>query len=338
KTSLVSKSFYFLRAQPYSRKNNWKELKRIGELVKVNKNVARKDPSQCFRQVVDGLFVGLVQELIENPSLGDNNENEEIELMFAKIWKRMITVDPRELALKTVNLFVRENIEVNEMDIVLDPLILFKCDPRVFGHPELFDVLLNIIRVFLIISKQQLVKEFRTALIREKFTELSEVNVVALINAHELAVMQLLLQICLKKDNPNIEKIRDAACSFLHHMFIESDIRAKLLHFHGYDESLLEMTVEKIPSMHVCLHYIPEMISQPQKHKQLFAISLMSRLCIRYRIQKSLSIIQDDILPYVTKLAEVIHQKPKFLEEREIISVFRSMINFGKCFPVVAES
>ena len=37
----------------------------------------------------------------------------------------------------------------------------------------------------------------------------------------------------------------------------------------GYPSELLPVTVAGIPSMHICLDYIPELLSQPQMDKQV---------------------------------------------------------------------
>lgn len=42
-----------------------------------------------------------------------------------------------------------------------------------------------------------------------------------------------------------------------------------LFDLQGYPSELLPVTVRGIPSMHICLDYIPEMLSQPQMDKQV---------------------------------------------------------------------
>lgn len=45
-----------------------------------------------------------------------------------------------------------------------------------------------------------------------------------------------------------------------------------------------------IPSMHICLDFIPELLSQPDLQKQLFAVDLVSHLAVQYALPKSLSV------------------------------------------------
>ncbi|XP_038059605.1 integrator complex subunit 2-like [Patiria miniata] len=73
-------------------------------------------------------------------------------------------------------------------------------------------------------------------------------------------------------------------------MFIADPNLAKLIHFQGYATELLPITVAGIPSMHICLDFIPELLSQPQTDKQIFAVELVSHLCLQFALPKSLSV------------------------------------------------
>uniref|UniRef100_A0A4W5NJ38 Uncharacterized protein n=1 Tax=Hucho hucho TaxID=62062 RepID=A0A4W5NJ38_9TELE len=65
---------------------------------------------------------------------------------------------------------------------------------------------------------------------------------------------------------------------------------AKLVHFQGYPQALLPLTVSGIPSIHICLDLIPELLAQPQLKKRVFAILLLSHLCSQYTLPKSFSV------------------------------------------------
>lgn len=58
----------------------------------------------------------------------------------------------------------------------------------------------------------------------------------------------------------------------------------------GYPSELLEVTVRGVPSMHICLDFIPELLSQPCIAKQVFSIELLSHLSLQYALPKSMSI------------------------------------------------
>lgn len=120
----------------------------------------------------------------------------------------------------------------------------------------------------------------------------------ALTAAQESAVVQILLECCLRQPSEmkesslltNLREVQCLICSFLHQMFIADPNLAKLVHFQGYPSELLPVTVAGIPSMHICLDFIPELLSQPQMEKQMFAVELASHLCLQYALPKALNI------------------------------------------------
>lgn len=114
-----------------------------------------------------------------------------------------------------------------------------------------------------------------------------------------------------------LREVRGVVCSFLHQMFIADPPLAKLVHFQvfihfyiyfiilnifidlihnlffyfqGYPRELLPVTCLGIPSMHICLDFIAELLSQPDFQKQIFAIDLISNISQQYPLPKSLSL------------------------------------------------
>ena len=67
-------------------------------------------------------------------------------------------------------------------------------------------------------------------------------------------------------------EVRCLVCSYLHQMFIAEPSMVKLVHFQGYPLQLLPMMVSGVPSMHICLDFIPELLAQPETHKQVTCI------------------------------------------------------------------
>eukprot|EP01125_Pyxidicula_operculata_P018818 TRINITY_DN6731_c0_g1_i2.p1 TRINITY_DN6731_c0_g1~~TRINITY_DN6731_c0_g1_i2.p1 ORF type:complete len:495 (-),score=84.24 TRINITY_DN6731_c0_g1_i2:52-1332(-) len=119
-----------------------------------------------------------------------------------------------------------------------------------------------------------------------------------------------------------IEEIQSITCTFIHEKFLEKPLLIKLIHFQTYSSQLLPIMVSGIPSMHICLDYIHEILNSPYSHHRLFAVKLGSYLVKRYPIPKSLSIaklilsylqqtrtlevstIQDDLLNCVELLCD----------------------------------
>ena len=58
----------------------------------------------------------------------------------------------------------------------------------------------------------------------------------------------------------------------------------------GYPLQLLGVTVAGVPSMHICIDFIPELLRQPQIEKQVFAIQLVSYLSLQYPLPRTLSV------------------------------------------------
>lgn len=83
-------------------------------------------------------------------------------------------------------------------------------------------------------------------------------------------------QICLLKSDDEgllstMRECRTLVCSQLHQMFIADPQLVHLVHYQGYPAPLLPMTVSLIPSMHICLDFIPELLAQAHLEKQVCA-------------------------------------------------------------------
>ena len=69
-----------------------------------------------------------------------------------------------------------------------------------------------------------------------------------------------------------LQEIRCLVCSFLHQTFISDPRMVKLVHFHGYPTQLLPVVVSGVPSIHICLKFIPELVTQLQTDKQVYGM------------------------------------------------------------------
>uniref|UniRef100_A0A4W4DXW8 Integrator complex subunit 2 n=1 Tax=Electrophorus electricus TaxID=8005 RepID=A0A4W4DXW8_ELEEL len=272
----------------------------------------------------------------------------------SKLWMVLNTVMPRRLWVMTVNALqpsaklLRQHC-YTQNDLLVDPLIVLRCDPRVFRCPPLMDITLHMLNGYLLASKAYLNAHLKeTAEFDRQTQTISNLGLTgqpdtpevtreelknALLAAQDSAAVQILLEVCLPSsqeeqllggdgeglvksgqsalDQPMREQGRGGAtgaqgieggllsdlrevqcliCCLLHQMFIADPNIAKLVHFQGYPQALLPLTVAGIPSMHICLDFIPELLAQPQQEKQIFAIQLLSHLCTQYALPKSLSV------------------------------------------------
>lgn len=114
-----------------------------------------------------------------------------------------------------------------------------------------------------------------------------------------------------------LREVQSLICSYLHQSFIADPPLCKLVHFQvgmlniiceliiskylvliddtnalfqGYPPELLPVTVIGIPSMHICVDFIAELISQPSLEKQEFAVNLISHLALQYALPHSMMV------------------------------------------------
>ncbi|XP_077098696.1 integrator complex subunit 2 [Siphateles boraxobius] len=127
----------------------------------------------------------------------------------------------------------------------------------------------------------------------------------------------------------DLREVQCLICCLLHQMFIADPNIAKLVHFQGYPQPLLPLTVAGIPSMHICLDFIPELLAQPQLEKQIFAIQLLSHLCTQYALPKSLSVARLAISVMGTLLT-VLTRAKRFAF---FMPTLPCLVSFCKAFP-----
>ncbi|NP_001025696.1 integrator complex subunit 2 [Xenopus tropicalis] len=290
-----------------------------------------------------------------------------------KLWMTLNTVMPRRLWVMTVNalqppLKLARHHKYTQNDLMIDPLIVLRCDPRIQRCPPIMDITLHMLNGYLLASKAYLnsyLKETadqdmkpspnNTAALAgqvEAMEVTREELKNALLAAQDSAAVQILLEICLsaeegKDQNPacsqllegeesllcNLREVQCLICCLLHQMFIADPNIAKLVHFQGYPCQLLPLTVAGIPSMHICLDFIPELIAQPELEKQIFAIQLLSHLCIQYALPKSLSMARLAINVMGTLLT-VLTQAKRFLF---FMPTLPCLVSFCQAFPPLYE-
>ncbi|XP_063992438.1 integrator complex subunit 2 isoform X2 [Diachasmimorpha longicaudata] len=243
-----------------------------------------------------------------------------IQELYKQVWLRLNTVLPRCLWVMSTNALLIENptvqnVRLTQENIVLDPLQVLRCDTRVFRCAPVLSVILRILQATLAASRSQLSRHMQDRPLTEKVGQLTsdverEDLRAALVAGQESAAVQILLEACLETDEDqrvpgqlwSLREIRSVVCSYLHQVFIDEPALAKLVHFQGYPRELLPITVSGIPSMHICLDWIPELLSQPEPEKQVFAVDLASHLAVQYALPKALSVARLAINTLITLL------------------------------------
>lgn len=269
-----------------------------------------------------------------------------------EVWWRLNSVFPRKLWEMTVNaLRCPQNSAVAMRkltldDIVLDPLHVLRCDYRIFRCPPVMEIILHMLQAFLAASRIHLIRHTLERPLLEKTGQLEgekdrEELRLALVAVQESAAVQILLECCLPVEDDkmstdlltNLREIQSIICSHLHQVFICEPNLAKLVHFQTYPSKLLPIAVSSVPSMHICLDFIPELLCQPDLDKQVFAIELASYLCLQYAIPKSLNIAKLCI--------NVCHTLLGVLPSKQHCSLFLpalpALVRMCKAFPLLCE-
>uniref|UniRef100_A0A8I3WKZ5 Integrator complex subunit 2 n=1 Tax=Callithrix jacchus TaxID=9483 RepID=A0A8I3WKZ5_CALJA len=348
-------------------------------------------------QIIEHLTLLSASELIPYAEVLTSNMNQllnsgvprRILQTVNKLWMVLNTVMPRRLWVMTVNAlqpsikFVRQQ-KYTQNDLMIDPLIVLRCDQRVHRCPPLMDITLHMLNGYLLASKAYLSAHLKETAEQDRPSQNNTIGLVgqtdapevtreelknALLAAQDSAAVQILLEICLPTEeekangvNPdsllrnvqsvittsapnkgieegednllcNLREVQCLICCLLHQMYIADPNIAKLVHFQGYPCELLPLTVAGIPSMHICLDFIPELIAQPELEKQIFAIQLLSHLCIQYALPKSLSVARLAVNVMGTLLT-VLTQAKRYAF---FMPTLPSLVSFCRAFPPLYE-
>lgn len=274
-----------------------------------------------------------------------------IQELYKGVWIRLNTVLPRRLWIMSINALqpddevVKTNLLTQE-NVLFDPLQVLRCDERVFRCPDVLAIVLRILQASLAASKTQLSRHILDKPLLEKSGQLQSENEreelkTALVASHESVAVQILLEACLETPDDRLKtgcewalrEVRGVVCSYIHQVFISEPSLAKLVHFQGYPRELLSMTVRGIPSMHICMDFVPELLGMPEMDKQIFAIDLTSHLSLQYAIAKSISVAKLCINTLSTLLS--------VLSNDTRVEMFRAVlpciVRFAEAFPPLLE-
>ncbi|RUS82280.1 hypothetical protein EGW08_009958 [Elysia chlorotica] len=275
--------------------------------------------------------------------------------LVKKVWFKLHTYTPRRLRLLTVNALqpasrlsssvksdrslMRQ--QLTEQDLVVDPLAVLRCDERIFRCPPLLEIVLRVLSAYTQACRVYLNSHIQDAGSLEKEKDQHELKV-ALLAAQESAIVQILLEVCLPLDaekreaHSELSSLREVRClvfSYIHQVFIADPHLAKLVHFQGYPSELIPHVVAGVPSMHICLDFIPELLGQPQRKKQIFGIQLLAALCTHYHLPKSMNIAKLGM--------DVMFTLSSVLEKSNWVAFFQqtlpSLVPICEAFPPLSE-
>ncbi len=274
---------------------------------------------------------------------------------FHKIWDRMNEIIPRRLWLRTLQGLPPAQgweQELTQQSLVADPLLVLRCNAQVFKRPTLFKIVLTILKGYMDASANKLAErcataragtdsEPSTASMPSSGPRYSPADLDSflstLVMTQNSAIVQMLFEACsadINAEEPGVlQEIQIAVCAFVHQLFIQNPLLLKLVHFQGYDARLIDVFVLGIPSMHICIDFIPEMLVQPALDKQIFAIQLAGHLSSRYSIPKMLAAARR----VLGKMHDLAHS-----DTTRISEFFRptrqSLVLMCSAFPMLAQS
>lgn len=261
--------------------------------------------------------------------------------LYKQVWLKMSTVLPRnlwELSIKSLSPSTPYNASA-----LVDPLQVLRCDERVFRCPPILTIILRILRASLAASKINLIQHQQShPQLNERLTETEQDEMrVSLVAVQESTTVQILIEACCQKDFDVgvsqiwvLQEVRSIICSYLHQLFISESSLVKLVHFQGYPRDLLEVTVRGIPSIHISLNFIAELLSQPNILQQVYAIDLLSYLSLQYPLPKSMSLSYLAVNTLTVLLGVLDTERRKKL----FIPALPCLVRIGKAFPPLVEN
>lgn len=288
--------------------------------------------------------------------------------LFRPLWDRLNSVMPRKLWLWTVQRLQPQTgwrREITHDTLTLDPLAVLRCDPRVFRVPSLLGILLTVLKAYMDASGAMLAARCAAApppaharsgslasaagsgassdVEQDRAAFLS-----TLVMTQNAAIVQMLFEVCLEEqpaaataasaassseDPGQLQEARILVCAFVHLLFIDNPLLLKLVHFQGYNPDLIEVLVIGIPSMHVCIDFLGELMVQPSLEQHVFAVLLTGHLATRYPIPKMLTCA----LAALGKMHELAHADAR-TREAFFLPTFETLVRLCTAFPKISES
>nr|CAG4641461.1 EOG090X0154 [Eurycercus lamellatus] len=289
----------------------------------------------------------------------------QVQELYRQVWLRLNSILPRQLWVMTVNA-IRLELSLSEDyppptltqdHLIFDPLHVLRCDPRVFRCPPAMQIVLYMLKAWLGASRTHLSRHLMDKPLIGPVAAQGPGNLAgvtsdsereelktALIATQESAVVQIVLEICLstKEDEAEeqrlneLREIQSIVCSFLHQLFIADPNLVKLVHFQGYPSALLPLTTQGIPSMHICLDFLPELLAQPihvDLAKQLFAVDLISHLSLQYSLPKSFSVAR----LAVNTLSTLLSVLPSNSRTEIYLPALNALVRIAMAFPPLVD-
>ncbi|KAI9140295.1 integrator complex subunit 2 [Paraphysoderma sedebokerense] len=322
----VDQSASFLPARLASRSFNHRVAYAIKSIEQIHRSPIR---AQSALHWLYSLDLSLLSPYVWNivgavfPRCYENRVHDDCLNSIEKIWYKLNLTVPHELWVATVNRIVPKATDVagnyTFLDIITNPLLLFRCHDNVFRCPPIFRIFLQLLRSVLVVSRQFEDMMFPLTYAKSSLNQvamgtnapkLQPLNVKALQYSQDSAALQILLDICKERPSDlsnysDFQQIRTDATLFLHQAFLDRISLVKLVNFQTYDQELIPFTV-KIPTFHTFLDHIPELASVSPPPQRAFVYLVAGKLLQEFPMPHTLDLTRKCLLPSLTDFGKQI--------------------------------
>ncbi|KAF9974481.1 Integrator complex subunit 2 [Actinomortierella ambigua] len=181
-----------------------------------------------------------------------------------------------------------------------DPMLLFRVNARVFRQPVVFRIFIQILDAIMESSLVQLLLEA----IRYTPKEIEENKRKQQQQQQQESFDDETQEADQEEQDMVMKEVREVVFNFVHQLFINPNFQflPKLLHFQGYKKDLIQTVVKGVPSIHVCLDFLQELLNQENEETQRFALRLAAQLCDRLPLPKTYQMVNEFVLPKLEEL------------------------------------
>ncbi|CAG9317484.1 unnamed protein product [Blepharisma stoltei] len=238
---------------------------------------------QLITDLMPWFFIPSLSEFTDTSEVSDNfiykfaNSLHKISSESLIQWKSLLNFHPLKVCLETLD--VLQQLRSNVPHEILNPLRVFNCIK--IENEKTVEVLTSILEV-LLSAWQHYVLKYESPFNldgRQSF-----------ILTMQSACVQDLINYLGKT-----EEIDQVICEFLHSYWIENSLLIKLVHYQGYPDHLLPITVNKIGSLICTWDFITDLVRSGTTKQKRFALQLAGHLSYKYPTQKLLDIIRECI-------------------------------------------
>ncbi|GMT08896.1 hypothetical protein PFISCL1PPCAC_193, partial [Pristionchus fissidentatus] len=217
-----------------------------------------------------------------------------------RLWMKMESVVPRSL----IEISAREWLgaggckEIVPVEMLYEmPPLLFRVDRKMFSSSAHLECFLRALSFFVQAGRTLMGKALTACPEREDFSKVDR-DVVSSTNDHaqSATIVHLLIEIIdplrFKERQADLCSVRldeltRLACEEIHQLFIADRQLLKLVLWQMLPLHLLPTLVNSIPSLHIALEYVSEMLASPDLQRRLFAVALTAQISHKYRIVQS---------------------------------------------------